>query len=179
MFSFNLFHIFFHRFLSILQIPCQTLSLDKIFWAQSRIRTGACQFCRLICYHFTIWAYLYPRRNSNPQTFSFVAKCSSNWATRAFCGPDANRTRVTGIGILRFSAKLRDHRGYVRIWTWKDTFLGCPYSVGALAVHSFASHIHFWAPGRIRTDTFAIPRQCTQPLNTTGAYISVFYVTIQ
>ena len=46
--------------------------------AESRIRTGACQFCRLICYHFTIWAYLYPRRNSNPQTFSFVAKCSSN-----------------------------------------------------------------------------------------------------
>ena len=31
----------------------------------------------------------------------------------------------------------------------------------------------FWAPGRNRTDTFAIPRQCTQPLNTTGAFIPV------
>ena len=121
-----------------------------VFWVHGRVRTCGPGVAAQYVNHFTTCTYfkelLYPRRNSNPQTFSFVAKCSSSWATRAFCGPDANRTRVTGIGILRFSAKLRDHRGYVRIWTWKDTFLGCPYSVGALAVHSFASHIHFEPP---------------------------------
>lgn len=50
-----------------------------------------------------------PGRIRTP-TETSVVFCALHYTTRAsLCGPDANRTRVTGIGILRFSAKLRDH----------------------------------------------------------------------